>query len=567
MILTVASWAWIAAASFLCGFGILKITVDRKKQTNRSLDIYLLFGLCVLTVYSQTISLFYKVGSVATAALAIICALIAVIWRTELLKYAGSLITELRKPHILIPLLLIGSIVLAMTVRYTAHYDTDLYHGQSIRWIEEFGIVKGLGNLHNRFAYNSAFFCIQALFSMKFAVNQSLHTLNGFIAVIMLMYAVTTLRLFRKKKLATSDLFKAGIIYYFCYTEAKYVVSSPGSDILALSLVLYICARWAEYMEEECREPIDYGLLCILAVWAVTIKLSAATLVLFAIYPAILLIRRKSWKTIGSFVAAGILIISPFLIRNVIVSGYLVYPYSSIDLFDVDWKMEASVAEDDSKEIMAWGRGMTSREVYDAPMDKWLPVWYGNLDILSGILVWLNVLCTVAICIYSFWAIRKRTQWQRLTLMLVSLAGLLMWFLTSPLIRYGVVYMLLLPAVFGGLLLERVRGKAIAYGICAFFLCISTVFTGTYILRYGLPPVKRPVDYNWRENEPLEWQGMILYVPQSGDSGGYHDFPNTTARERLKYIELRTGRLRDGFRVKDIYRNMKMDTSGIPEKE
>ena len=32
------------------------------------------------------------------------------------------------------------------------HYDSDLYHAQSIRWIEEYGVVKGLGNLQVRFA-------------------------------------------------------------------------------------------------------------------------------------------------------------------------------------------------------------------------------------------------------------------------------------------------------------------------------------------------------------------------------------------------------------------------------
>lgn len=567
MILTIASWGWIAAASFLCGFGILKVTADRKKQTYRAPDIYFLFGLCGLTVYSQAISLFSKVGLAATIVLVVACMLVVAIWRKELLEYAGGLITALRKPYILLPLLLIGWIVLAMTVRYTAHYDTDLYHGQSIRWIEEYGIVKGLGNLHNRFAYNSAFFCLQALFGMKFLVNQSLHTLNGFIAVIMLMYAVTTLRIFRGKKLATSDLFKLGIIYYFCFTEARYVISSPGSDILALSLVLYICARWAEYMEQDNREPLDYGLLCILAVWAVTVKLSAATLVLFAAYPAVLLIRKKSWKIICCLLGAGILIVSPFLARNVVVSGYLVYPYSSIDLFDVDWKMQASVAEDDSREIMAWGRGMTSRADYDAPMEKWLPGWYGNLDTVSCILVWLNVLCIVGACIYALWAVWKRTQWQRLTLLLVSLAGLLMWFLTSPLIRYGVVYMLLLPAIFGGLLLEKVKGKIIAYGACVAFLCISTLLTGRNILRYGIPPLKRPVDYNWRENDAVAWQGIIIYIPQGGDSGGYHDFPNTTGRERLEYIELRTGRLEDGFRLKAVYKNTKIDLTGTPSRE
>ena len=43
------------------------------------------------------------------------------------------------------------------------HVDTGLYHAQAIRWIEEYGVVCGLGNLHSRFAYNSAAFALCAL--------------------------------------------------------------------------------------------------------------------------------------------------------------------------------------------------------------------------------------------------------------------------------------------------------------------------------------------------------------------------------------------------------------------
>lgn len=118
-------------------------------------------------------------------------------------------------------------------------------------------------------------------------------------------------------------------------------------------------------MERQEENPAEYGVLCLLAVWTVTVKLSAGLLVILAVYPAALLICQKKWGQIFLFLGAGILIVLPFLVRNVIVSGYLIYPYSSIDLFNVDWKMAASFAAYDSREIMAWGRGMTSRSLYN----------------------------------------------------------------------------------------------------------------------------------------------------------------------------------------------------------
>lgn len=64
-------------------------------------------------------------------------------------------------------------------------YDTALYHAQAIHLIEEYGCTKGLGNLHNRFAYNSSFLCLQALYSWASIVGQSLHGMNAYIAVIL----------------------------------------------------------------------------------------------------------------------------------------------------------------------------------------------------------------------------------------------------------------------------------------------------------------------------------------------------------------------------------------------
>ena len=48
---------------------------------------------------------------------------------------------------------IIGLLVSRLIALSVGHLDTPLYHAQSIRWIEDYGAVKGLGNIHNRFAY------------------------------------------------------------------------------------------------------------------------------------------------------------------------------------------------------------------------------------------------------------------------------------------------------------------------------------------------------------------------------------------------------------------------------
>lgn len=566
MVLVALSWGWIGISSFLLGFaamqGIGKVTGEGKPE---SLELYILVGLLCLTVYAQIFSLIGGVNGRAVILLGILCMAAAVLFMKRIIHYVRYLYSCIRTKYLFLLLFIIFLVTIYITAGRVWNYDTDLYHAQAVRWIEEYGTVKGLGNLHNRFAYNSAFFCLQALFSMKFITNQSLHSVNGFVTFLMLGYVLSTLSIWKKERLKTSDFFKIGIFIYFSYLENVLLISSPGSDTLTMCMVLYISAKWAELAEQEEKSPVRYGILCLLAVWAVTIKLSAGLLVVLTVYPAVLLVRQKKWKQIIMFVVMGLLIVIPFLTRNIIVSGYLIYPYSAIDLFNVDWKMAASIAADDSREIMAWGRGMTNRDLYDADFSIWFPRWFENQQGMIKMLFIVNIMCMVLLTGYSVWMLlkKRRDYGAFMLLLLVSAGQVLVWFLTAPLVRYGLAYMLLLPAFLLGLVCRKINSRFFAWAVCSSAVC----FGGFRMLQvagdYTECSWKRPVDYNWREAESITWENMEVYVPIGSDRIGYHYFPSTPNAERLEAIQLRTGNLADGFRLKDDYREKEFDSAGV----
>lgn len=93
--------------------------------------------------------------------------------------------------------------------------DTTLYHIQAVHWIEEYGVMPGLGNLHNRFAYNSAFMPLQALFSLRWLIGNSLHTLNGFICCVFLVYARSSNHLIKGGEALSVGFLK--ICHYYLY--------------------------------------------------------------------------------------------------------------------------------------------------------------------------------------------------------------------------------------------------------------------------------------------------------------------------------------------------------------
>ena len=103
-----------------------------------------------------------------------------------------------------------------------------------------------------------------------------------------------------------------------------------------------------------------------------------------------MLIKEKDWKGIAGFFGLGLTILLPYLIRNVLVSGWLVYPFTFIDFFAVDWKIPREIADYDAREIQVWGRGLYDVARYDEPAWKWMKDWFpmqtslDKLFIMSG---------------------------------------------------------------------------------------------------------------------------------------------------------------------------------------
>lgn len=562
MIFNFICWGWILITAFSTGFGLIYFLKRYDNIFNISLDYILVWGLCIVTVYAQAFSLVYKVSGLANLLLGLISLIIILVLRKSVAYYVKNLFKIEYFGFFCIFGVIFGGTFLWMCSGYAIHYDTDLYHGQMIRWIEEYGVVKGLGNLHNRFAYNSAFFSLQALYSLKFAAGQSLHSVNGLVTVIFLMYAVCTLSVWKRKRLQVSDFIKLGFLVYYCGWEQMATLASPGSDNLTLSLVLYIMSKWAELAEEKGGNPTDYGLLCMLAVWALTLKLSAGLLILLAIYPAVRFLQKRRWKEILFFVLGGTLILFPFLARNVIISGYLLYPYASLDLFNVDWKMPASMADFDKLEIMAWGRGMTKRSLYESPFTQWFPVWYQKLSIGSRVLLAVNIVSILVIVFLVLYkAKKKKTSFPMNVLIATMVAQLVMWFLSAPLMRYGSVYLFLLPAVCLGTICSNFCKDAIAYVIVG-LVVVNSFFTFVRYDKTITPPIKRPIDYNYRDYFDIIWEEITVYIPLDSDCIGYHYFPSAPSEYRLTAVELRGESLAEGFKIKEEYKDAVFTTYG-----
>ena len=568
MVSVILIWIYILITTFIVGYGVLRLITRHFPYQVKNWDAYVFCGIVCVTVYAQFFSLFAGVGLLANGVLCAACA--GILWRErESLKalYAAGLGKYMHGGT----LLAVGFFLLFAygTARGLIHYDTGLYHAQSIRWIEEYGVVKGLGNLHCRLAYNSASFALSALYSMAFLGGRSYHCCAGFLAFLL---AVICLRIggsLRLGELRSSDFARVMCIYYLVNIFDEMV--SPASDYFMVLIAFYIVIRWLELLESGEQTILPYGLLCVFGVFLLTVKLSAALILLLTIYPAYRLLREKKWREICVYLGLGIVTALPYLIRNVVISGWLVYPFTQIDLFSAAWKIPKGVADYDAREIQVWGRGYTDVSRFDMPVREWLPGWFQGLAGSDRLFVIAAAVSVLLLFLYAAGMVFRwwHRRWELLLVQGTVAASFLFWLCTSPLMRYGCVYVYLTFAVVAGGIYESVMCceegrfrekrqdgslwrnmvKRAALTLTILFLLYKGAALGREIVvSYENAYWLVQKDYENYETLAYEIEGVTFYYPVEGDQVGYDSFPSSPAKAELSFLG---ESLADGFIVKE----------------
>lgn len=556
MISVLLNWFYITVISFPIGFLILSILGEKFHYKYRNFRVYLWGGLAFDTMYAQIFSLF---GGVSLVANLVLMALSVLAWGLAFSRIKTAVkeaLDQFKKEKTYIKvykifILLLGIIATAYgTSRGYMAYDTALYHAQAIEWIEKFGVVKGLGLLHCRFGYNSSSFALSALFSFSFIKGMSLHCVSGYFVMLLFEELTDLASCIPLKRIRMSDFIRIGIAYY--YSVALGQVVAPASDFPATALVLYLVLKWAVLVEEREKNSTPYSLLCVLAVFGITLKLSAGLFVLLTIYPVFLMIKKKEWARIPLYLAMGLAIALPFLIRGVLISGWLLYPSTAFDFFQVDWKIPAESAKADMLEIQRWGRNLQYSAI-DTPFKIWVKDWFLSQDIIVKAMLVLDVLGLPVAGIYylvSLFVNKKASglhAWGFLCA--VMYISTIYWFISAPLVRYGYAYVILPFLVSFGYMLSKIKKlfPIIGIGMILFMAYKAFALGKNEINMIKYPYYLFQQNYEEYEVYSYEVDGITFYAPVNGDQTGYLCFPSAPFEFQG---ELRGEELKDGFTLR-----------------
>ena len=587
MISVLINWSYVFITTYIIGYFTLS-RAYRFYKHERHIGIMssVMAGLAITTAYAGFFSIFYKVGIVANIVMILFCVLFVWLDRahyTDILsdinggKFIGRIFGSGSTRIIKV---IVFSIFFVAALFFTTEgnffSDSGYYHEQSIRWIEELGTVKGSVHILKRLAYNSCYFCQCALYSMRDIFSQSLHCLSGFYGILVMGYALAGFN----KSIRTNAIRLAPFVYFILLCSE---ITSPASDYPLVFSVFYVAIRWFELRDDNEEHYSPYALLSLFVVFLISIKLTVGCLILIVIKPAIAMIKEKRIKEIITSIMAGIIILLPYFIRNYIICGWLIYPFTKIDIFNPDWKLPMRHVQTDADEIKVWGRGMgqIGGQVTDG-IKVWLPHWWEymsvpNRMIVASAIIVLSVYLVYRVCRFVTGVIRiynRKTVTNEKRLVIIDsidryifeaalLFSLLYWFFESPLFRYGVCYIFIAMFYAIGDMLGEAWNKSVIIKVAVVLICVLTMipFTNGIIeyFKWNYECILYNSDYEYfvmQEDYPrveygtTEINGVTFYYPKE-ELGqiGYHMFPalwfNGTDN-----VESRGDKITDGYRYK-----------------
>jgi len=474
-----------------------------------------------------------------------------------------------QKQHILTWLTICISLVttLVLSTLKPGNSDTGLYHAQAIRWIETFPVVPGLGNLHSRLAYNSNWFPLQAGFSFAFLDLRSFHLMGAVLTGLCLVYFGGGLQGLIKADLRLSHWMRLAFLPLTFYVLAS-EISSTGTDLPVTLFTWVILCVWLDTLEKPSGSPDwRHVLLVSLPVMLVSIKLSAFPLLLVTLWVLVPGLRTNvGRRTIWSTIIFVLLFCLPWLARNVIISGYLVYPQTMLDIFNVPWKMPIQGVKDEAEWIVSWARfpRMDKELVLAMPVTQWAPMWFDDLSKNRQI-----ILLVLAAAPFGFglaaltaWIFFRKSfkDWFHpftlsLPLWLVTYTGILFWFFSVPRYRFGngVLMAGLVLVVLCGLGLFRSILKPMTRFIPSGLAVLIIGYT-VFVLATSYDPKTLPVrwilpaDYVNLPTEPCGFSNFGVACATQYQQCGYKPFP--CVPQVVPNVYMRGKSFGDGFEVR-----------------
>lgn len=527
MLTIIFCWLILFAAISLIGrlfvsFGIFGLT-----NLSKTIEWYEYFWIGLFLVFGilQIWSFFLPVNYIALIFILILSAVSLVILRKQI-----------RIPKVSIFLIGLVFAILFVISYYASQPvgwdDTLLYHLNAVKWGSLYSMVPGLANLHSRLGFNSSFFLFASMIDNWFMAARSSHLALSTLAAVLSIEYIWILLKSTERHLKLFCLFTTPLIFFSIAKQEVIASLSPDFALLLLTLAASI-----EFLKKGRYSVLMAVFLSILLV---TIKFSAVSFSAVML-PFIFLENRKLWKWI---LGSGTILIIPYLIRNIFLTGWLFYPLPFFK-FNVDWAVPEEQVKALYVVIQTWAKvpGPEWVKFVNSSFWEWFPYWFARnqgsveLKILAFAITLVLITPLIKIVGKKFIEFNKKMIY----LSIISFISILYVFITAPDIRFGAVFIWIFFASVVSLYFSVLKWSINVKIFAILSSCLLIFFT-SWPIRLENKPILRSV--RWETTWPTKNVNGIL-IPLEQNLCGNSDLPCTPEENKIK--ERVSGDISKGF--------------------
>ena len=334
-------------------------------------------------------------------------------------------------------------------------YDTLLYHSTVVSWLNYSKIVPGLANLHGRLGTNSSYLILAAGIDVGIFDKYSS-------SILLSIFLFSTFRYFFE--LIANDKLSKNYKMFSIVLTAGFIIAQTAGFIRTNSITpnlyydlpslvficIVICELLIQYQEKTVENKTSLSVIFIFAAMAFTIKqIGAITVfIVFCLGLYDIIKTKKQLKNFIAFIIIPALFGIAYIIRNIIQTGYPLYPMNFLGL-NLKWSTQ-DIAQQTLYDIKYFARlpGTDYTTIKENGFLFWFLPWlktnlynnqiYFTMIIISIILTIKNIFIT---------KIRGKQLTNFISLMGIIVLNILFWFINAPSFRFGSLFFFLLLAM------------------------------------------------------------------------------------------------------------------------
>jgi hypothetical protein len=577
MIFIFLSWIYITIVAFCIGNSfhhLLKSAFKIENTTREHFSIICISGILVIAFICTLLCLFIPLGLISNLLILLLALIGVIINRKNFKQEVGFYLAALRKTPLPLAFLFLAFLFIIGYISYlpSSHHDDGLYYSTSIKWLQEFGTVKGLTLVNPRIGFNSAWLILQANFGFQFLHAGLFNDLNGLIYLFFFIYFLQAVYRLYKGDQSLSNLLQSLFFLpvMILHTSAasdflvynSNMISSPSADLttcLLISLVFILFLKSGEEQSNGIR--LNELLIVFYSFSLISIKLSAAPILLFPAFLFIKFIRAGEIRQelILFLCFSGLLV--PWLIRNILLSGWLIYPFTGLDLFHFDWKAPYQLARyyEYSTSVYPKDEALILQQPHAVALREWIYPWFNRQAYIHRVFFLLAMISTGVFFLIGIGQLLRRNflffkkQIYPVVFILISVSGILFWLVKGPDFRFGFgfigIYGCFSLSLFFRFFLEY-RTRLLAPWIISFSLFAVVIYTLRFKLAVVNSVIKRPLPLRQPDEIKTEMMnnGQSINLVEHDDSwNGPLPIANKNDYYYLRPV-LRGKSIKDGFR-------------------